>query len=388
MILPARPKQTGRRHSSATRQGLAIVMIGQHFLLLFAVLFLLGAPVSAGEWVAPAGFPPPLIPTDNPMSLARIELGRKLFYETDLSISRSVSCGTCHVQSRGFGSDQHPARGANGDKLARRVLPLVNLAWRQRFGWADPTIDSLEAQMLRPMFGEHPVEMGFGLDQAAALSRLERKEYAGRFAKAFPGEINPITPDNIVRAIAAFERTLVSAGSVYDLWVFKDVRPHEAVVQGFKLFHSEELGCGGCHSGINFNADFNRKPGASTMELWHNTGVPTTDPGLFAVTGDATDHGKFKIPGLRNVACTAPYMHNGKFQSLSEVIDHYAKGPAPGLRAFDISAQDRDYLIAFLHALTDETFLRAAQYADPKLELQNRSPACPTTERTEDQVGT
>ncbi len=327
---------------------------------------LISVSTPADPWRPPEGFPLPPVPTDNPVTEAKIVLGRQLFYDTAWSVNQSISCASCHHIDHAFADDVHPSTGAFNDPLPRNALPLINLAWRSAFGWADTTVRSLEAQMLQPLYNQHPVELGLVKGDEALRSRLATRDYAQQFAHAFPDDADPITATNLVKAIATFERTLVSANSVFDDWVFRGIRPPQQVVDGFTLFTSDRLGCNQCHSGVNFSGDF-RLAEEDITGAWHNTGVVSTDQGLYLITTDPADYGKFKTPTLRNIACTAPYMHDGSMRSLDEVIDHYQSGPEPdkGLRRFQLTADERAQLIAFLRALTDPVFLTNPALDDP-----------------------
>jgi cytochrome c peroxidase len=214
-------------------------------------------------------------------------------------------------------------------------MSLVNIAYAQALTWANPTITRLEEQALVPMYGEYPIELG--LDRADAwLQTVARDATYQRLFRAAFDEERPVTRGNVVKAIATFERSIVSARSPYDRYHFDrdDSAISESAKRGEVLFHSRPLSCFTCHGGIHFSGAMGAARRAMTIEF-HNTGLynlrgrlsyPTENTGVFAVTRNAADVGKFKAPTLRNVAVTAPYMHDGSVATLEDAIDHYAAG--------------------------------------------------------------
>jgi cytochrome c peroxidase len=296
----------------------------------------------------PRGFPQPAVPADNPMSTVKVALGRKLFFESRLSITGKHSCASCHDPALAF-SDSHPvARGARGDPLEFNALALINVAYNVSFGWSKPAVRSLEAQMLEPLLNEHPVEIGLKGREQDVLAELIRDEpYRTAFAAAFPESAHPVTFDNLVKAIAAFERTLISGGSAFDRYVFggDHAALSDAAKRGMDLFFSAATGCAGCHAGFNFSGNWRDAEGA--------TGEPT-----FAMNGAGAQ--PMRVPTLRNVALTAPYMHDGRFATLEAVLDHYARASVPGddrLRKIELTPLERRDLLAFLKSLTDADFV-------------------------------
>jgi cytochrome c peroxidase len=231
-------------------------------------------------------------------------------------------------------------------------MSLVNVAYNISYGWTQPELQSLEAQMLQPLLNEHPVELGLAGRQASVSDRLAAEPtYRTAFAEAFPGETQPVSFTNIVKAIAAFERTLIYGSSPFDRYIFGG--DHAALSaqakRGMELFYSSRAGCGSCHSGLNFAGN------------WRDTQGETGKAG-FADNG--TSDRPMKVPTLRNITLTAPYMHDGRFATLDAVLDHYARtaGQRTGdarLHSFNLSADERADLIAFLETLTDPHFARA-----------------------------
>jgi cytochrome c peroxidase len=254
-------------------------------------------------------------------------------------------------------------------------MSLANVAYNAAFTWGDTHVRSLESQMRQPLFNEHPVEMGLRGNGESAVSAISRDpNYREQFAAAFPGEPVALSMDHIIKAIAAFERTLISGRSAFDRYVFDDERAAipESAKRGMSLFYSARVGCARCHSGFNFSGPLVYEGHEQVTALFANTGLydvdthggyPKTDRGLIEVTHRAADMGKFRVPTLRNVALTAPYMHDGSLASLEEVLDHYVQGghrsarQDPRIRPFALSTAERADLLAFLASLTDREFV-------------------------------
>jgi cytochrome c peroxidase len=303
-------------------------------------------------WHLPRGFPTPEVPADNPMSAAKVALGRRLFFEPKLSVTGHDSCSGCHDPARAFTDGKARAVGALGDTLPRGAMALVNVAYNISFGWTQPGVRSLEAQMRQPLFNTHPVELGLAGREAQAAAELAADPgYATAFATAFPGADPPVTLDHVIEAIAAFERTLISGDSPFDRYVFQGDHTalSESAKRGMALFFSRRTGCSGCHSGFNFTGTWRDAQG--------DTGKPA-----FANNGTSAE--PMRVPTLRNVALTAPYMHDGRFATLDAVLDHYFSLGEQAIR-YDarlprtaLDMQQRADLIAFLTSLTDEAFVR------------------------------
>jgi cytochrome c peroxidase len=308
----------------------------------------------AWRWQLPRGFPTPAVPADNPMSQDKVALGRRLFLDPQLSVTGRYSCASCHDPSRAFADDRPRAVGATGGELPHRALALVNVAYNISFGWDTPRVRSLEAQMLRPLFNQHPIELGLhGRETALAAQLAADGGYAAAFAAAFPGSAAPVSTRHLIQAIAAFERTLISGGSPFDAYVFGgDHAALDAEARaGMALFFSAPVGCARCHSGFNFAGNWRDTEGA-------------TGPASFARDGTSTL--PLRVPTLRNVALTAPYMHDGRFATLDAVLEHYSQlaGRAGAAARIDrrlpqraLTAAERAQLKAFLGSLTDPAFL-------------------------------
>jgi cytochrome c peroxidase len=335
-------------------------------------------PASAASpyvWRLPSGIPVPIVPRDNPMSDAKVDLGRRLFYDTRVSGSAAYACASCHQQARAFTDGRARAIGATGESHAHSAMSLTNVAYNVSFGWADPSLRSLEAQVLVPMFNEHPIEMGAKGQEATIVKRFTASpEDRGRFAAAFPADTAPVSFDNLVKAIAAFERTIVSGGSPLDRYLYRDDRTalSPEALRGMTLFFSKRLRCSECHSGFNLSGPVLFEGSDSAQPLFHNNGLynvdgrgayPASDRGLIERTRKPSDMGKFRAPTLRNIAMTAPYMHDGSLPTLDAVISHYATGgvhspvKSSRIRPFQMSDTERADLIAFLNSLTDTAFL-------------------------------
>lgn len=283
---------------------------------------------------------------------ARAALGRLLFFDPVLSEDGSLSCAHCHRPDRAFSDGRQTARGRGGRPLARNVPTLWNVAWKERLMW-DRRAGSLEEQALIPLLA--PDELA--ADPERLLARLAAlPEYRAGFARAFPDERAPLSLANLTRALAAFERTLVSRDSRYD----RHARGEKAALtpaerRGLALFRSLNTRCFECHRLPTFDAP-----------LALGIGVPSPDPGLAGVTGEPAQRGLFAVPTLRNVALTAPYMHDGSLPTLAAVVDFYRQGGGRArgvaadridgqVRAFSISDAEAADLIAFLRALDDES---------------------------------
>jgi cytochrome c peroxidase len=309
------------------------------------------------------------------MSSAKVALGRRLFHETRLSSTGRYACASCHRPELAFTDGRPQALGATGETVKHGAMSLTNVAYDPALTWSDARVHSLESQMRRPLFNRHPVEMGLAGARGRTLEALSADPaYRELFAAAFPIDAAPISMDHVIKSIAAFERTLISGRSPFDRYVFDDDRTAltDAAKRGMTLFFSTRVGCAQCHSGLNFSGPSRYEGERRANALFANTGLydvdgrgsyPPNDRGLIDVTHRTADMGKFRVPTLRNVALTAPYMHDGSLATLEAVIDHYARA-APNrphqdsrLRPFSLSATERADLVAFLQSLTDREFV-------------------------------
>jgi cytochrome c peroxidase len=335
-------------------------------------------------WRLPAGFPVPRVPADNPMSEAKVALGRRLFYDRRLSWNGRQACADCHRQELAFTDGEPHATGSTGAAHRRNVPTLANVAYEPALTWADPRHSTLEEQARVPLFGTQLVEMGFGGREEELIRRLgEDPPTRDGFAAAFPDHPAPITVDNLTRALACFERTLVSGGSPYDRLVYGDEQ--EALSpearRGMRLFFSERSRCAECHGGVTFTgvidyAALERPPRPRFLD--DGLSPNGLDPGLEEATGRRRDRGRFKVPTLRNIALTAPYMHDGRLATLGAVLDHYATA-GPDREPVVFSDAERNDLLAFLDSLTDTRFADDPRFADPAAVPAATTPVAPET---------
>jgi cytochrome c peroxidase len=353
-------------------------------------VFTLGFAIAAGltgadfDWNLPKGFPRPVVPADNPMSAAKIKLGRYLFYDKRMSLNGKESCGSCHRQELAFTDGRAHAEGTTGQLHPRSSMSLVNVAYAPILTWANPTLDSLEEQALTPMLSEEPIELGLKGHEQEFLNTLRRDPlYQRIFPEAFPEAGDIYTLQNITKAIAAFERTIISMRSPYDRyrWGGDSLAIPDSAKRGELLFSSSErAGCFQCHGGWNFTTirfEGGRDRGGEDEPRrgFFNTGVALYRPpnrGLYEHTQRPEDVGKFRAPSLRNIALTAPYMHDGSLATLEEVIDHYAAGGKMDhpnksriLRQFHLTDGEKRDLIEFLKSLTDQELLHDPQWSNP-----------------------
>jgi cytochrome c peroxidase len=308
---------------------------------------------------------------DNPLTVEGIALGRRLFYEKRLSANNTISCGSCHQQAHAFADDRPFSLGFDQTPTRRNSMSLANLLWVRHFFW-DGRASSLEIQAITPMTDPH--EMGQSLDSSAhKLAAIAG--YTPLFSAAFGSD--SITPDRIIKAITQFERTLISDRSPYDRYIRGEYTPTAAEQRGLALFYTNPdhtrairgAGCGNCHGGPKV---FN--------ETYHNNGLDSvaSDPGRSAITGMDYDRGRFRVVTLRNIALTAPYMHDGRFAGLQEVIDHYSDHilPSPTLSPslkdttntpvdLRLSGEEKADLLDFLRMLTDSAFITDPRFSDP-----------------------
>ncbi len=309
------------------------------------------------------------IPADNPMSQEGVYLGRLLFYEPRLSTTGTIACASCHQQTRAFTDGRALSVGVRGKSTRRNAMSLVNLLWVRQFFW-DGRSNSLEEQALVPL--GHADEMG-SQPGVAARALQHTALYPALFRRVFGSDT--ITDKRIGQALAQFERTLISANSPYDRYLAGRYTLRESERRGLRLFTASpasERGvrggnCAHCHGGPKLY-----------QELFHDNGLAGSrlDSGRRAITGLALDQGRFRVPSLRNIAVTAPYMHDGRLATLSDVLDHYSDyvqaGPtlsrelvparAGGL---GLTTAEKADLLAFLQLFSDTSFVNNPQFADP-----------------------
>jgi len=325
-------------------------------LLIAAATFLVAAACSVGnapvaapetrfDWQLPRGFPLPLTEPDNIQTPAKFALGRRLFYDRRLSANGTQSCGDCHQQSRAFSDGKPVAIGSTGQHHTRNAMTLTNAGYNASYTWDSTRVRSLEQQALVPMFNTHPIELGVAGHEQEIVARFRSDE--ALFRAAFPGERHPVSIRNIARALAAFERALISGHSPYDRLVYggDENALSASAWRGMRLFFSKRAGCSECHQGFNFGGESRYAGHSQTKPVLVRNGV--------------TD-GAFRVPTLRNVELTAPYMHDGSIATLDDVIERYVVA-----RKLPLDASDRADLAEFLRSLTDREFVADARFAAP-----------------------
>lgn len=350
---------------------------------------------TAYEFELPPGFPEPLVPEDNPMTVEGVELGRHLFYERRLSLNETQSCGDCHQQALAFSDGLALAEGSTGEIHPRNSPSLTNVVYNPTLTWMNPLLQLLEDQALTPIFGENPVELGFSGKEDELLERLRSEAlYQVLFGNAYPDEDEPITLDNLTKAIASFQRTMISGNSAFDKFVYQgqDDAISEEAKRGFLLFDSETLECNHCHGGLNFASSLTHEGNPNDPTPFENNGLynlgedgeyPFPNSGLYEFTENVRDHGRMKPPTLRNIEVTGPYMHDGSIETLEDVVRHYERGgrlitegPNAGdgrdspnksqfLTGFPLTDTQRAEVIAFFRSLTDHEFLSDPRFANP-----------------------
>lgn len=369
--------------SSAIKESISTPMVNVGLAMkrtvyaaLVCLLCACSKPPTPYSWNLPHNVPPPVVPNDNPMTIESVELGKALFFDTALSANQTTACSSCHDPSLAFAEANKVSVGANGDSLNRNALALVNVAYNATFTWAHNGLATIEEQIMIPLFNEHPVEMGVTDNEALILKRLTTPNYQQMFNAAY-GNKNP-SMNHIVKALASYVRSLTSFNSAFDKYAYggDDTALTTQQVIGLNLFFSERTECFHCHGGINLTQSTIHAAQPLVLRPFHNTGLynedgeggyPLIDTGLMSVTHNPEHMGKFRAPTLRNIALTAPYMHDGSIASLEEVVDFYARGGnhreiknrhrSPFIKGFVLTVEERNALVAFLESLTDTEFV-------------------------------
>jgi len=344
----------------------------------------------------PKNVPLPHIPADNPVTAEKIALGRALFYDTRLSGNQTQACASCHFQNLAFTDGQARPTGSTGQIHVRNAQALFNLAWLPNYTWASNALVHLEDQIAIPIRSERPVELGVndGNSNEVLARFADDPDYGPMFAAAFPDSDGAPSWNRIIKALASFMRSITSFDSRYDRYQSGEAALTPQELKGLALFNSERLECFHCHSGPNLTTaylDATDPPDANPFVFFsnglYNVGnagtYPALDRGLYDLTLNRRHMGLFRPPSLRNIALTAPYMHDGSLATLDAVIDHYASGgtviesgPLAGdgrliptkssfVRGFTLTEDERTALIAFLESLTDEGFLSNPSFSDP-----------------------
>lgn len=304
--------------------------------------------------LVPVGFPSPFFPADNALTAARFALGKRLFYDPVLSRDSTISCASCHSPFKAFSDTVAFSPGVAGAAGTRNAPTLANISYHPYFT-REGGVPTLEMQILVPIQEHNEFDFNIlliadRLKKDTAYIRMSREAY-GR------------DPDFyiITRGIACFERTLVSGNSPYDAFIYQgqSIALNTSEKRGLDLFFSERTHCSSCHSGFNFS-----------NYAFENNGLYTSykDPGRYRLTEDSLDIARFKVPTLRNVGLTAPYMHDGSLQSLVAVVEHYNTGGKPHphksalVRPLGLTEQEKTDLVAFLNSLTDQHFIQNPKF--------------------------
>ena len=297
----------------------------------------------------PEGFEPIVFPEDNEFTVDRWQLGKRLFYDPIMSSDSTISCANCHQAELAFSDDEIVSKGVE-DRLGTRNSPtLANLAYHPYFT-REGGVPTLEMQILVPIQEHNEFDFNIVLI-AERLNKIP--SYVEESQKAYNRDPDAFV---ITRALANFERSLISGNSPFDQFFYQNKKDilSEAERNGLELFFSEKTNCSSCHSASNF-----------TNYAFENNGLYETynDPGRFRLTQLESDRALFKVPSLRNIELTAPYMHDGSFNTLEEVIEHYQSGgknhpnKSDLIQALSLSETEKSDLIQFLKSLTDETFI-------------------------------
>jgi cytochrome c peroxidase len=297
------------------------------------------------DWQLPRGFPLPLTAVDNLQTPAKFALGRRLFYDRRLSANGTQACGDCHQQNRAFSDGKTTATGSTGQQHTRNAMTLTNAGYNASYTWDSTRVRSLEQQALVPMFNTHPIELGVTGHEKEIVARFRDDE--ALFRDAFPGERKPVSIRNMARALAAFERALISGRSPYDRLVYSgdENALSTGAWRGMRIFFSKRAGCSECHQGFNFAGESRYAGHSATKPVLVRNGVTA---------------GAFRVPTLRNIELTAPYMHDGSIASLDAVIERYAVA-----RKLPLDASERADLAEFLRSLTDLDFVNDSRFAAP-----------------------
>jgi cytochrome c peroxidase len=269
----------------------------------------------------------------NDIQKARINLGRHLFYDTKLSYNKTKSCVSCHDPSLAFTDGYRTSAGADGYNLQHNAISLLNVRYRSVLTWANPSVLHLKMQLNFPFFNEHPKELGWTGNESTILKRFQTDSiYQLLFKQAFLQQRNPFNITNIQTALVAFEEQLVSYGAAYDQYLMGNKKAlTEDALQGLTLFNSTKFSCNTCHLW--------EKPYKKTQMLFYK-GI--------------------RVPTLRNVMLTAPYMHEGRVEDIAAIFTHYEQ-----TQQFQFTKLEKQQMIAFLYALTDTSYLRNKELLNP-----------------------
>lgn len=331
-------------------------------------------------WDIPNAVALPRIPAANPMTEAGFQLGRHLFYDPRLSANGNIACASCHHQDKAFADGRVTPAGTYGALHPRNAQALGNTSWYSTFNWANPVIVTLEHQVRGPLFGDDPHEHGLSeANQDAILAMVAADPvYRSLLAAAYPGQPETLNYyRHLFPALATFVRGMTSFDSPYDRYLLGQLQALSASAQrGLALFSSNELQCSACHRPDHFLTDSHasQQAGSYSVGFHNNASVwryefPNT--GRHEATGDEEHFGQFRTPSLKNIALTAPYMHDGSQPDLRSVIATYAAGGLdqtnkdPRITGFTLTEAETADLLAFLCSLTDTAFITNPRYSNP-----------------------
>lgn len=311
-------------------------------------------PQAAYELALPPGFLPPAIPEDNALTVGRVALGKRLFFDAQLSVDKTLSCASCHLPERAFTETNPISIGVNNAVGLRNAPSLANVVYQKAL-FAEGGVPSLELQAIAPLTEAHEMN----IDLETLLERLSADgSYVEQFREAYNTDPNTAS---LVKALASFQRTLISGNSRFDQYHYQgnNYALNASEIRGMDLFFSEEVGCDNCHSGFLF-----------TDQTFQNIGLydEYADEGRARLTEQPEDIGKFKVPSLRNIEVTAPYMHNGSMATLEEVVAHFNAGgsghpnKSEYVKSLELTDSEQQDLVHFLMTLTDESFLNNPDY--------------------------
>ena len=328
------------------------------------------------ELNVPKGFPAVEVPADNPLTEEGVELGRMLFFDPILSVDSTISCASCHLASLSFTDGLNVSEGINGLTGTRSAMSLINVAYHFDGMFWDGRSATLEDQALEPVV--NPLEMGDNWEEIE-LKLMKHETYPEFFRKAFGiSNVTQIDRTYVAKALASFERIMISSGnSKYDRYLRGEIFPTDDELNGFEMFFDTttdlpDAECGHCHTGIMMTTNEYLNNGLDDVESLDDY----PDKGRGDFTGNRFDNGKFKVPTLRNIALTAPYMHDGRFATLEEVLDHYNSGGhhisdpdednvSNFIHPLGLSEKEKSQVISFLHMLTDTSFTQNEEINNP-----------------------
>ena len=302
--------------------------------LIAATLLWVAADIHADEF-SWGFYAAPLIPADNPLTSAKVDLGKRLFSETALSVTGNYSCASCHQPERHFTDGLPRAVGATGEVHPRNTPTLYNAAFNASLGWQDLGLTLLEDQHRVPLFSTAPLEMGY--DESLLEKLQSDSSYRAQFAAAFAD--GAVSTDNMIKALASYVRTLTAPASAFDAYLFDDDKDalSDDAQAGLELFFSARLGCARCHASLGFSGPVSHA-------------LQQPEP-VFHVTAVGGSSSAFRAPTLRMIRHTAPYMHDGSLATLDAVLEHYQRVRADRVPEFELSAAEHAQLIAFLESL-------------------------------------